>query len=180
MERKNRRQIIISVLILLLLVGFTVVLFQNRDKIQRFAHLGYPGIFLISLLSNFTIIFPLPGVLITSAMGAVFNPFWVAIVAGLGAVLGELSGYLAGVAGKFVVEKKDWYEKIMTAMQKYGAWIILVLAIIPNPFFDLAGIAAGVLHVPLWKFLLFCGTGKILKMLFFSYSGFSLSHYITK
>jgi len=179
MGKKNRRQIIISVLILLLLVVFSVILFKNRDEIQRFAHLGYPGIFLISLLSNSTIIFPLPGVLITSAMGAVFNPFWVAIAAGLGAALGELSGYLAGLAGKFAVEKKDWYEKIMNAMQKYGSWIILVLAIIPNPFFDLAGIAAGVLHVPLWKFLLFCGIGKILKMLFFSYSGFSLSHYST-
>lgn len=180
MEKKNRRQIIHSVLILLFLTIFIAVLFQNRDKIQRFASLGYPGIFLISFLSNSTIIFPLPGVLITSAMGAVFNPFWVAVMAGLGATVGELSGYLAGVAGKFVVEKKDWYERIMNAMQKYGSWIILLLAIIPNPFFDLAGIAAGVLHMPLWKFVLFCGIGKIIKMLLFSYSGFSLFHYATQ
>lgn len=179
MDKKNRRQIITSVLILLLLSIFVLFIYQNRDKIQQFAHLGYPGIFLISLLSNSTIIFPLPGVLVTSAMGAVFNPFWVAVSAGLGAAVGELSGYLAGVAGKFVVDKKDWYKKIMTAMRKYGAWIILVLAIIPNPFFDLAGIAAGVLHIPLWKFLLACGVGKILKMLFFSYSGFTLSHFTT-
>ncbi len=175
MEKKNPRQIIISVLILLLLLFFSIFLYLNRHEIQRFESYGYPGIFLVSLLSNSTIIFPLPGVLITSAMGAVFNPFWVAVTAGLGAALGEISGYLAGMAGKFVVEKKDWYDKIMQAMQKYGAWIILVLAIIPNPFFDLAGIAAGVLHVPLWKFLLFCGIGKIIKMLIFSYSGFSLS-----
>lgn len=180
MEKKNSRQIITSVLILLVLIFFSIFLYINRQEIQRFAHYGYPGIFLISFLSNSTIIFPLPGVLITSAMGAVFDPFWVAVTAGLGATLGEISGYLAGMAGKFVLEKKDWYDRIMQAMQKYGVWMILMLAIIPNPFFDLAGIAAGVLRIPLWKFLLFCGIGKIIKMLVFSYSGFSLSQFIAR
>ncbi len=180
MDKKNPRQIILSVLILLVLVFFSIYLYLNRQEIQHFAQYGYPGIFLISLLSNSTIIFPLPGVLVTSAMGAVFDPFWVAVTAGLGATLGEISGYLAGMAGKFVLEKKDWYDRILQAMQKYGVWMILVLAIIPNPFFDLAGIAAGVLRIPLWKFLLFCGIGKILKMLVFSYSGFSLSQFIAR
>ncbi len=63
----------------------------------------------------------------------------------------------------------------MNAMRKYGGWIILLLAFIPNPFFDLAGIAAGVLRIPLWQFLLFCSIGKILKMLIFSYSGFTIT-----
>ena len=42
---------------------------------------------------------PIPGVIFTSAMGAVFNPFWVAIATGCGAVLGELTGYLAVFSG---------------------------------------------------------------------------------
>ncbi len=177
MEKKNTRQILISVFTIALLILFSVLLFNNRDQIQQLGHYGYPGIFLISLLSNATIIFPVPGVLITSAMGAVFNPFWVAVTAGCGAAIGEISGYLAGAAGQFVVEDKDWYDRIMNAMRKYGGWIILVLAFIPNPLFDLAGVAAGVLRIPLWKFLLFCGIGKILKMLLFSYSGFTIMNY---
>jgi uncharacterized membrane protein YdjX (TVP38/TMEM64 family) len=179
MEKKNPCQMLFSVLILLALLGFSLYVFLNRQQIQRFERYGYPGIFLISLLSNFTIIFPVPGVLFTSAMGAVFDPFWVAVTAGLGAALGEISGYLAGSAGKFVVEKKEWYEKIMQAMQKYGMWIILALAVIPNPLFDLAGVAAGVLRIPLWKFLLVCAIGKIVKMLVFSYSGFSILRIFT-
>lgn len=179
MEKKNPRQMLLSVLILLALLGFSIYVFLNRQQIQRFERYGYPGIFLISLLSNFTIIFPVPGVLFTSAMGAVFDPFWVAVTAGLGAALGETSAYLAGSAGKFVVEKKEWYEKIMQAMQKYGVWIILALAVIPNPLFDLAGVAAGVLRIPLWKFLLVCAIGKIVKMLVFSYSGFSILRIFT-
>ena len=53
---------------------------------------GYPGIFLVALLANATVLIPLPGLMVTTAMGAVFNPFWVAIAAGLGAGIGELSG----------------------------------------------------------------------------------------
>ena len=54
---------------------------------------------MLSILSNATVLIPLPGVLLTSAMGAVFNPVYVALAAGSGAALGELSGYMAGVGG---------------------------------------------------------------------------------
>ncbi len=56
-------------------------------------------------------------------------------------------------------------------MEKYGDITILVLAFIPNPLFDLAGISAGILKMPVWKFLLFCVIGKILKMMMFAYAG---------
>ena len=38
-------------------------------------------------------------------MGAIFNPIGVAVAAGLGAAIGELSGYLAGFSGQGVVER---------------------------------------------------------------------------
>lgn len=59
-------------------------------------------------------------------------------------------------------------------MRKYGDPTILVLAIIPNPLFDMAGMIAGVLKMPVWKFLIFCTVGKIIKMLAFAYLGSSL------
>jgi len=46
-----------------------------------------------------------------------------------------------------------------------------VLALIPNPFFDLAGMAAGMLKMPLPKFLIACLLGKIIKMWIFAYAG---------
>ncbi len=66
------------------LIAGTVLLILNREKIQHLGIYGYPGIFLVSLLSNATILVPLPGVMITSAMAMVFNPFWVAIASGAG------------------------------------------------------------------------------------------------
>jgi len=59
-------------------------------------------------------------------------------------------------------------------MQRYGIWAVLLLSFIPNPAFDIAGIVAGAMRMPLWKFLLFCWIGKILKMLVFAYGGAGL------
>jgi len=167
-------QVIWRVLLLLALVSVTVALFVFRAEVQKLQAFGYPGIFLFSLLSNATILFPLPGVVFTTAMGAVFNPGWVALAAGLGAAFGELSGYLAGVSGQLLFEESANSQKVLGWMQKYGIWTILVLAFIPNPLFDIAGFAAGSLKIPVWKFLLVCSVGKIAKMLVFAYLGVGL------
>lgn len=165
---------IIRIVVLLIVIALTILLLINREKISEFQQYGYPGIFIFSLLSNATILIPLPGVLFTSAMRAVFNPFWVAIAAGTGAAFGELSGYMAGFSGQALVENSQRYQKVLGWMKKYGDITILALAFIPNPLFDLAGVIAGVLKMPVWKFLLFCILGKILKMLLFAYLGGSL------
>jgi membrane protein YqaA with SNARE-associated domain len=162
---------IVRALIMLAVIALTVVLLIYRDQIQTLQAYGYPGIFLFSILANATILIPIPGVIFTSAMGAVFNPLWVAVAAGAGAALGELSGYLAGFSGQAVVENAKRYEQVVKWMEKYGDITILVLAFIPNPLFDLAGMTAGILKMPVWKFLIYCVIGKILKMMMFAYAG---------
>lgn len=162
---------VVRVTALLAVIALTVLLVINRERIQELEAFGYPGIFLVSLLSNATLILPVPGVLFTSAMGAVFNPWWVALAAGTGATLGELTGYLAGFSGRGVVENRKWYDRISGWMRKYGGIIILVLAIIPNPLFDIAGMVAGTLRMPLWKYLLWSWPGKCFKMLLFALGG---------
>ena len=87
---------LVRVLVLVGVFALTALLIIYRDKVKQLEALGYPGIFLVSLFSNATLILPIPGVLFTSAMGAVFNPGLVALVAGTGATIGEISGYLAG------------------------------------------------------------------------------------
>ncbi len=142
-----------------------------RDQAAKFAEYGYPGIFLISILANATILLPAPGIAIVFAMGGVFNPFIVGLAAGAGAAIGELSGYMAGFSGQAIAEHTKIYERIQDWMQSHGMLTIFVLAAIPNPFFDLAGMAAGALKMPLYKFLLACLLGKIIKMWIFAYAG---------
>ncbi len=176
-DRKTR---ILQIVALVFVIVLTVAIFVLRDKIPHLEAYGYPGIFILSIIANATIILPVPGVLITSAMGVVFDPFWVAVAAGAGAGIGELTGYLAGFSGRRVIEKVGWHERVVNWMKKYGDPTILVLAFIPNPAFDLAGISAGVLKLPVWRFLIWCILGKILKMLMFAYGGATISHWFSR
>jgi len=158
-------------LVLVGVIALTILLYLFRDQIKGFERYGYAGIFLLSIFANATIIIPLPGVALTSAMGAIFNPFWVAVAAGSGAALGEISGYLAGFSGQALIEDSRVYDKVTAWMKKYGDLTILFLAFVPNPLFDMAGMAAGALKMPVARFILFCVIGKILKMLLFAYLG---------
>lgn len=170
----ERRTTLLRILALIGVAALIVLLFVYREQVVKLQQYGYIGIFLISIAANATIIIPLPGVAITTAMGAIFNPLSVAIAAGLGAALGELSGYLAGFSGQAVVEKVSFYGKLtgwMQAHPRLNMLAILVLAFIPNPLFDIAGMAAGALKIPPWKFLIPCAIGKILKMVLFAYAG---------
>ncbi len=172
------RQRIVSILALVFVIALSILLFVFRSRIHELEALGYPGIFLVSLLSNASLILPVPGVLFTSAMGAIFNPFWVAIAAGVGSALGELSGYLAGYSGQKVVTRTQLHEQLENWMRRYGDVTVLVLAIVPNPLFDVAGILAGGLKMPLWRFLLWCWLGKTIKMLLFAYGGDVLGRFL--
>ncbi|GER79493.1 MAG: VTT domain-containing protein [Anaerolineales bacterium] len=151
--------------------GISVFVFSIREHADKFAAYGYPGIFLIALLANATVFLPAPGIAVVFAMGGVFHPLGVALAAGAGGALGELSGYLAGFGGGVVVENTAAYARVQPWVQKWGGWAVLLLAALPNPFFDLAGIAAGVSRMPVWKFLLFCWVGQTVKMAAFAYAG---------
>lgn len=162
---------LLRVLALFVVVGITLYVYSIRDRVEEFAAFGYPGIFLIALLANATILLPAPGIAVIYAMGAIFNPLGVGLAAGSGGALGEISGYLAGFGGQAVVERADIYNRIRPYVDKYGGWAILVLSAIPNPFFDVAGIAAGIAKMPLRTFLVFTFIGQLIKMTFFAVAG---------
>lgn len=162
---------VLRLAILLVVVGLSIGIFLVRDRATNLAVYGYPGIFLVSLLANATILLPAPGIAVVFAMGSVFNPFFVALAAGAGATVGEISAYAAGFGGQAVLERAALYGRVVVWMRRYGALTTFVLAAVPNPFFDLAGMAAGALKMPFARFMFWCLTGKILKMIIFAYTG---------
>ena len=170
-KSKNLQTNLLRVFTFIAVVGITVYIFSIRDRVQDFATFGYPGIFLIALLANATILLPAPGLAIVYAMGAIFQPLGVGIAAGMGGALGELSGYLAGFSGQAVIERMDIYNHIKPWVDKYGGWTILIMSAIPNPFFDVAGIAAGIAKMPMQTFLLFTLVGQLIKMTAFAFAG---------
>ncbi len=167
----NWKSNLLRALALLTVVGLSVAVFSIRDRVEEFAAFGYPGVFLIALLANATVFLPAPGVAVVFAMGGIFNPIFVGLAAGTGGALGELSGYLAGYSGQAVIERTDIYARIEPWVRKYGGWAILVLSAIPNPFFDIAGVAAGISKMPMRRFLFFCWIGQLIKMTLFALAG---------
>jgi len=172
-KTKPSKQTVLRILAVVFVIAITVTIFLFRERVREFAGLGYPGIFLIVMIAYATILVPVPAAAIVFTMGGVFNPIGVGLAAGCGAVIGEVSGYLAGYGGQAVIENWKMYEKMSTLVNKYGGPAILVLSAIPNPFFDLVGVAAGALKIPVHKFMLWCWPGQIIKMMIFAYTGSS-------
>lgn len=162
---------LIRMAVLIGVLAITAFIFSIRDEAEKLQGYGYPGIFALSILSNATLILPAPGIALTFAFGAVFNPIGVALAAGAGSAIGELTGYLAGFSGQGVVEDTAIYRRLEKWTDKYGGWTVMVLALIPNPLFDVAGAAAGALKMPVLQFLLWAFIGKTVKMLLFAYAG---------
>ncbi len=162
--RKN----IISLLSAIAITIIAAFLFSRLSFLQE---LGYPGIFIISLLSSATVFLPLPGFAVVFAMGQYLNPVLVGIAAGLGSGIGELSGYLAGFAGHNAVEKTEIFRTHKKQIEKSGPFAIFVLAFLPNPLFDVAGVAAGAMEMPVWKFLFAAVAGKVLRYIIVAFAG---------
>lgn len=172
--RSKEKVSVWTILLIVAIISLMVLLFVYREQVQKLEKFGYLGSFLISVAANATIIIPVPGLAITTTMGAIFNPLGVAIASGLGAAIGELTGYAVGKSGSNFVSDKNFYQRLldwMTRHPKRAFWIIVLMAFVPNPLMDVTGMACGALGIPAWKYLLGCAIGKTLKMLVFAYAG---------
>jgi len=149
--------------VILFAIAITLFIIGLRDTIREYATYGYPGIFIISTLGNATLIFPAPSFTIVFAVGGALNPYLVGLVAGCGAAVGEMTGYLAGYGGQGTIEQRVIYQRLKHHLEKWNVWLIFLLALIPNPFFDIGGILAGVLKMPWWQFWLATAAGKSLR-----------------
>ncbi len=152
----------IPLLTLLLVVAITVVLFIYRDRVAELSNYGYLGAFIISLVANATIILPVPGLLLLFALGAIFNPILVGLVGAVGGAIGETTGYILGYSGRGVARGSKIYVRAEGWMRRRGFVTIFLFSLLPFLPLDVAGMAAGVLRFPFWKFLLACFLGKAL------------------
>jgi membrane protein YqaA with SNARE-associated domain len=156
------------ILLLLLAVGISLAMvwftYQYQQELRDLGSASLIGLFVVSLVGNATLIFPAPSFAAACAMGLVLHPVLVGGVAGLGATIGELTGYLAGYVGKTVLPAGKLYERLHAFMKRHGMLTIFLLAAIPNPIFDVGGIIAGILKMPVWKFLIAAIIGKSIRL----------------
>lgn len=137
---------------------------RYRTELHSMGHTGYVGLFIISLIGNATIIIPAPVFVMACAAGMVYGPVMVGLVSGLGASLGELTGYYTGYGGSAVIPSGQLYQRMEQFMRRHGMLAIFLLAVVPNPIFDVGGMIAGALKMSVLKFILAAWLGKAIRL----------------
>ncbi len=168
--KKSRQRRFFFVVALLLVIAAVVslqfVYGRHPEKLADLKAHFYWGAFLVSLIGNATIIFPGAVLVILSNLGILIyssaglpGPILVGIMGGIGAAIGETTGYIAGYSGREIVERRKMFGRIEERVRKWGALAIFLFSLLPFVF-DLVGIASGILRFPFWKFILICGLGR--------------------
>jgi uncharacterized membrane protein YdjX (TVP38/TMEM64 family) len=173
-----KKQHIYEWIVLIVVIIISVLIFVFRHQLIGLKHLavfgplGYLAAFLINMIGSGSIVVPFPSILLIAVLGTILNPILVGIAATIGGTIGEMTGYGLGYGGRLALEKVPMYDRMVGWMQKRGSLTIFLLALIPNPLFDIAGAAAGALKYPVWKFMIFGALGRLPKTIMYAYMGF--------
>ncbi len=123
--------------------------------------LGYPGTFIISLIGNATILLPFPYIGVPFIMGGVqsipadsflFDPWLIGIASGVGATIGEMTGYAIGYAGGELIqeEKRSRIRCIALQHPRLTPFLLWLVAATPIPD-DVLVVPLGASKYPWWK-----------------------------
>ena len=125
---------------------------------------GYTSIWFLAFVGAALVFLPVSALAAVCVGAAVdLNPFLIPGVAASAEAVGELTGYLAGMGGKAVFERNRFYLRFKNLFSRYASLTLFLGSIIPNPFFDFLGVAAGSILFPVKRFLLIVFIGKTIK-----------------
>lgn len=152
-------------LLVLVIILFTVLVVLLRDHLPSPRTAGYPGVFVLNLIGSGGLVVPAPALASVCFSASILGlvPVLVGLLAATGETLGEMTGYLAGVSGRGLVERLPLYRRLEPWVRRRGGIALFALAVVPNPIFDVAGVAAGGLRYPLHQFLGVIFVGKCIK-----------------
>ncbi|MSQ62168.1 MAG: DedA family protein [Dehalococcoidia bacterium] len=161
-----------------MIVGFAVAVYVFGFGPAEMRKLGYVGLFMAAFVGSAAVVLPFPSLAAAAAGGALLAPVFgipapvmVGLVAGVAEGIGELSGYAIGFGGSPMVKNRRLYRMFFGWMRRYGAPAMFLMAVIPNPVFDIAGMAAGAARVPVLKFFIAVLIGKIIKSMYVAGAG---------
>ncbi len=154
----------------LMLTLFAIGFFYFSTNVSNLRSYGYFGVFIINVVGAASILLPSPAAASVLGGGALLDDFlgvpawfWVGIVAGLGEAIGEFSGYAAGYGGRVFFEDRPSYARVRRWMERRGALTLFLMSTSPNPAFDLIGLAAGAVQMPMRRFFFSVLAGKVIK-----------------
>ena len=133
-------------------------------------HVGYGAVALSSLVASAGLLVPVPALATACLTATKLNPFLVGVIAATFETVGELSGYSLGYTNRDVLSRSRMYQRFQRWMRRRNWLLLLVVSLVPNPIFDIVGIAAGSLRYPVMGFLAVVWSGKLFKWLAIAYT----------
>jgi len=154
-------------------IALIAISYYFRTELTQLGSFGLLGIFIINVLGSATLFLPAPAIATVVAGGFLYNPLFVAIVAGVGSALGDMVSFALGHSGKEIFIKKNsfWYKILKETFHKFGAGFIIIFSLIPNPIFDAVGIFAGLFSYSPVKFFVYVLIGRFFRNLLLAYLG---------
>ena len=165
--RKPETLVRLGILIVVISAIVAALLLRNNFGASE---VGYGAVALSALVASAGLVIPVPALATACATAIFLDPFWVGIIAGTAESAGELSGYYLGYTGRDVLARNRVYQRLENWMRRRGWLLLFLVSLVPNPIFDVVGIAAGALRYPVWGFLAVVWLGKLLKFLIFAYA----------
>jgi membrane protein YqaA with SNARE-associated domain len=126
-----------------------------------------PGAFVVMLVSNATVVVPVPwpGILIPIAQQS--QSLWPILLAGaLGSAVGESVAFFVGRSGRGAVQDTRMFRWVQRQLRHpWRAFAALfLLSAPPNPVFDVAGLTAGAMGLPFWMFFSAVLLGRVIRI----------------
>lgn len=160
------------------LLAWETVFQQFLEQIVQ--NYGLLGLFIAAIISNATILFPVPLdifiFIVGGLAGNAFDVLLIGIVSGVGAAIGEMTAYIIGLLGIGAAERAKHKEfkhikEVRRKLRDFGMVFIALGAMTPFPF-DLVGIAAGIIKYSPRRFFAAALAGKLARYTIIAFAGF--------
>ncbi|MGD9397547.1 MAG: VTT domain-containing protein [Candidatus Thorarchaeota archaeon] len=187
--RKSDRLLLLSVVALLVYLVLSILIPNLASPIGMVYNwlldvsllLGYLGAFIISTIGNATILFPFPYVGVAFILGGlkeevtmvfVFDPWLIGVISGLGAMLGEMTGYLIGYGGGKLIDENQTsaFKRYVDSHPRATPFVVWLLAATPIPD-DVLVVPLGAARYSWWKVALAQLIGKSMFLMGIAWSG---------
>jgi membrane protein YqaA with SNARE-associated domain len=143
--------------------------------------LGYEGAFIISIIGNATILVPFPYIGVAFILGGlreeatmtfIFDPWLIGLISGIGAMLGEMTGYLIGYGGGKLIDETQTnaFKNYVESHPKATPFVVWFLAATPIPD-DVLLVPLGAARYSWWKIVLAQLLGKTMFLMGIAWSG---------
>jgi len=173
-------------------IAVCVLLVYHWEYLIRFQQYGYLGLFIMTIVTGFSIPLPVPYMVLTFTLGGILHPALVGAVAGMGLGIGGWLLYLTGRGGrKFLPHfeisdpadedyasrwsrflRKIKIPKMMEFARRRGTMAVFVLSAVPNPVFAPVAVSMGTMRFSMVKFFVACWGGSTAKTMVLAYLGY--------